>query len=339
MLYIRADMNKIIATGHIMRCLAIADAARELGEDTTFLLADALAVEVLEDRGYGYIVLNTPWDDKEAELDAIKSVIDRHGIKAILIDSYQVTEKYLEELRKVIRIIYIDDVNAFHYPVDGIVCYANYYKKFAFEENYLVDKLYLGLQYVPLRKEFQNCCQKVIKEQVENLLLLSGGSDNYHILSGLLGRIERKKYQQIHVICGKYNTDYEGLKQKYKNCSNVFIHKAVADMKNYMERADLAVTAGGSTLYELCVVGTPAISYSFADNQLDNVRKFQEDEIFDYAGDIRYDNVMDNVVKLLEIYGNNSTLRRERSRKMQELIDGQGARRIANEWIKLAKQK
>lgn len=328
MLYIRADMNQIIATGHIMRCLAIADAARETGEDTVFLLADTQAVELLENRGYAYVVLNTPWNEMDKELETIKSIINEHNIKSLLIDSYQVTEKYLEELTKVTRTIYLDDLNAFHYPVDSIICYANYYKKFAYEVNYPIDKLHLGLQYVPLRKEFQNCSPKEIKERVENLLLLSGGTDNYHVLRSLLESIDIEEYRQIYVICGKYNADYEMLKMKYQDHPNISIHKAVTDMKRYMEQADLVITAGGSTLYELCAVGTPAISYSFADNQLDNVRKFQEDGIIDYAGDIRYDNVMGNVVSLMGKYMSNKMLCQERSAKMQKIVDGYGARRI-----------
>ena len=51
MLYVRADMNNIIATGHIMRCLAIADAAADLGEDTTFILADDKAAGFIQERG------------------------------------------------------------------------------------------------------------------------------------------------------------------------------------------------------------------------------------------------------------------------------------------------
>ena len=135
MLYIRADMNETIATGHMMRCLSIADAARELGEETTFLLADMQAVELLESKGYKYIVLNTEWNNMESELEILKEIISEHEIKTLFIDSYQVTERYLEELTKLTRTIYLDDVNAFHYPVTGIICYANYYEKFQYKEN------------------------------------------------------------------------------------------------------------------------------------------------------------------------------------------------------------
>lgn len=48
MLYIRTDMNEQIATGHIMRCISIADALTVAGEAVTFILADEQAVDLLK---------------------------------------------------------------------------------------------------------------------------------------------------------------------------------------------------------------------------------------------------------------------------------------------------
>ena len=97
-----------------------------------------------------------------------------------------------------------------------------------------------------------------------------------------------------------------------------------------MREADLAVSAGGTTLYELCAVGTPAISYAIADNQLENVKKFEEDRLIAYAGDIRKDHVIDHIIDYLKIYDLNWQIRQERSLKVQKLVDGKGALRIAN---------
>ena len=72
-----------------------------------------------------------------------------------------------------------------------------------------------------------------------------------------------------------------------------------------MKKADIAISAGGTTLYELCACGTPTISYSFADNQLDNVEQFQKDELIDYAGDVRKTNIFENVKKRLNQYTQN----------------------------------
>ena len=115
MLYIRTDMNDKIATGHLMRCLSIADVAKQYGEDTVFLLADEQAVEILRSRGHQFIVLHTKWNDMDSELQVIENVISERKIDKILIDSYQVTENYLKRLTDRVTTFYIDDLNAFIY--------------------------------------------------------------------------------------------------------------------------------------------------------------------------------------------------------------------------------
>ncbi|MFW5630041.1 MAG: UDP-2,4-diacetamido-2,4,6-trideoxy-beta-L-altropyranose hydrolase [Acetivibrio ethanolgignens] len=329
MLYIRTDVNQTIATGHIMRCLSIADAAREKGESTTFLLADREAAGILEKRGYPYLVLDTRWDDMETELPVITKLMKEKNIEKLLIDSYQVTQRYLEELTKEVKTIYLDDLGRFPYPVNGIICYAAYWRKYYENRDFHDTRLYLGTKYTPLRKEFSDIRPRSIKEQIDNLLLLSGGSDPYYTLDSLLEGIKKERFRRIDVICGKYALDYESLCEKYRSFKNIFIHKAVADIKRYMEVADFAVTAGGSTMYELCSVGTPAASYSLADNQLANVKQFQRDGIIEYAGDVRNDTVTENISQLLEKYWKNRDLREEKSKKMQALVDGHGAGRIA----------
>ena len=70
------------------------------------------------------------------------------------------------------------------------------------------------------------------------------------------------------------------LSRNYKGLSSAG-NKAKTDIEQFMMEADVVISAGGSTLYELCAVGVPTISYSIADNQLNNVRKFHEDGIID----------------------------------------------------------
>ena len=173
MFYIRTDMNSIIATGHVMRCLSIADAMRKSGEEVTFILADTNPVELLSKRGYNYIVLNIKWNDMESELEELQKIFRERSIDKILIDSYQVTKFYLETVRKLVRIVYIDDLNAFDYPVDTLICYVNYWRKFSYEQRYNGTKLLLGTEYAPIREAFQNCERKYIKDKIENILILS----------------------------------------------------------------------------------------------------------------------------------------------------------------------
>lgn len=333
MLYIRTDMNQTIATGHMMRCLSVADAAKMRGEDTTFLLADDQAADLLKKRGYRYKILHTKWNEMEAELPVLLQCVKECSIRAVLIDSYQVTQKYLKRLTEAVKTFYIDDLNAFTYPVSGLICYANYWEAFNYPNRYPHTKLYLGLQYVPLRKEFSGCEKKAIKPVAKNLLLLSGGSDPYDILLKILERMDKAAYETIHVICGIYYTKYEELKQIGSRYQNISVQKAVDNIEYFMKQADLAVSAGGTTLYELCAVGTPTISYSFADNQIDNVVTFQKESMIDYAGDVRRDDVACRIVRLLGLYQKNENLRRERSERMQHAVDGKGAGRIAGKLL------
>ncbi len=329
MVYIRTDMNETIATGHVMRCLSIADAVRDLGEACVFLLADAQAKELVEARGHHAVILGTKWDDMESELPVLKAFIRERRVRQLLIDSYQATARYLAALSGQLKTIYIDDINAFHYPVHAIICYANYWWKFAYPAHYEDTKLYLGPEYVPLKGAFASCGEKAIADIPRRLLLLSGGADPHHALERLLEKLAPGRWERIDVICGRYCADYERMKRMYIRNGAIVFHQAVADMEIYMRAADVAVSAGGSALYELCAAGTPAISYSFADNQLDNVRQFAEDGLIEYAGDIRYQDIAETVSGILKHGYAEKEERERRSEAMKRLVDGRGAQRIA----------
>lgn len=326
-LYIRVDMNQTIATGHVMRCLSIAEAARDEGADAVFILADTQAEELIQSKQFRTIVLNSTWNDLEKELPDLLDLIAKENIETLLVDSYYVTENYLEALNHATSVAYIDDLNSFHYPVDTLIAYANYWKKMNYEKNYPNTKLLLGCDYVPLRREFQNLPPKRIRENVENLLILTGGSDNLGISENILDHIPLEQYKKVDAICGRYFEQFDYLKTKYSNCQNIHIHKAVDNIMDYMLDADVAISAGGTTLYELCATGTPTITYSFADNQLDNVIQLEEDGIMQYAGDIRYDKVYENIRTVVEAYQEKS-YRNQISGKMKQLIDGQGANKL-----------
>ena len=335
-LYIRVDMNPTIATGHMMRCLSIADAARDKGNEVCFICADDYPAELLKSRGYKYVSLESDWQDKESELEALISYIKAKSIEKLLIDSYQVTESYLAKLTEVTQTIYIDDLNAFKYPVNLIVTYANYYKKWNLDKIYANTHLILGTDYVPLRAEFKALPPKKISEHIENILVMSGGSDNLHIIKNILARLSKKYANNkvnITAICGRYNEDYSELEATYNQTKDITVIQSVPNLIDYIQASDIVITAGGTTLYEISACGTPAITYSFADNQLDNVLQFDEDGLMGYAGDMRADSMsdtLDHISMLLDIYDDKKR-RQDASIGLQKLVDGCGADRIVEE--------
>lgn len=337
-LYIRTDMNQTIATGHVMRCLSIADAGRTVGVESVFILADNEAVPLLESKGYSYIALNSKWDDLESEIETLQDVIRREQIERLLIDTYQVTEKYLRALTEVTYTIYLDDLNAFTYPVNALICYANYWQKFNYIDVYeeawkngtinVVPKFYLGCKYAPLRQEFMNLPAKQIGEKIANVLIMSGGADTNHSIAYILSKIKDENFACIDVVCGRFYEKIDELRKEYEEYTNIHIHSNVSNLIDYMKQADLAISAGGSTLYELCAVGTPAISFSYVDNQMDNVRQFEKDGIMECIGDFRDKESLRDVCDMIASLSAR-TVREELSAKMRQMVDGNGALNIA----------
>lgn len=334
--FIRTDMNEVIATGHLMRCLSIADAAAKHGKKVYFISADENPKELVCERGHRFLCLNTRWDCMDKEIEKLTRLIEEYGIGKLLIDSYRVTKSYLAAISKKTEVFYLDDLDSFEYPVQNVVCYANYYDKLSYLSYKAPVNLYLGTKYMPLREIYSNQKEKEIREEISTVLLLSGGSDPLNMLDRLLPvllkKLSPKKIGKIIVICGKLYKDFDLLCKKYERGSSeieVCFLQNVPNPETYMEEADLAVSAGGTTLYELSAMGVPTITYSFADNQLRNVQQFMEDKLMDYAGDGRKPGVEEEISRYFDLLDRNIELRKTRSKRMQQLIDGKGADRIA----------
>ena len=93
----------------------------------------------------------------------------------------------------------------------------------------------------------------------------------------------------------------------------------------------LAFSAGGTTLYELCAVGVPSVSYSMADNQIPGVKAFDQAGLIPWIGDIRNNpEFFDRAIEKLLSLADDAQARREQSMKMRMAIDGAGANRIAS---------
>ncbi|MBP3265424.1 MAG: UDP-2,4-diacetamido-2,4,6-trideoxy-beta-L-altropyranose hydrolase [Lachnospiraceae bacterium] len=328
-LYIRADMNSQISVGHVMRCLSVADSAKARGIKTVFIAADDNPVPLVKERGHEIIVLGTDWQDMESELPALEKIIAERGIDRILIDTYQVTDAYLRRVNELARVYYLDDVNAFPYPVYAVINYSNHADESTYPVRYPGTKFYLGCGYAPLRKAFKDPHPKKINPSVKNILIMSGGSDPYDMLPQILDALPLKDFETVNAICGNFNNRLDSLKAKYASYPSVHILPSVEKIWRYYEEADVAISAGGSTLYELSSMGVPTITYSFVDNQIPNVRAFDLDGVMPYAGDARGGNVPARVRKLLEEM-DDASVRSENSRRLQRLVDGQGADRMVD---------
>ncbi len=338
MVVIRADGNEHIGAGHIMRCLSIAEEIKKNDKCIVFVMAEEKFESLVKERGFETFVLHSDYSDMSSEEEMVIEYTKKIKPTALIVDSYFVTPHYLEKLRKITKLIYIDDRMEFAYDVDMIINY----NVFAREDSYVKlygncdrkkPQLLLGTSYAPLRKQFLNS-RITIKENVSDILVLSGATDKQHVEKGLMEWLIQEKNMlekyRFHFVAGKLNSDYENLKKLAVKDNNLCIHYDVNDMKSLMCLCDVAVSAAGSTLYELCACGIPAITYSFADNQMPAEHEFANRKIMLSVGDIR-DNIryLEQIMQCLEHLINDYKMRSDMSAKAFELVDGKGAGRIA----------
>lgn len=348
MFYIRADGNEKVGMGHVMRCLTIAEALRHLDVEAVFITADERPVQLIEKRGFRVRILSVRYDDMEAELPDLMEVLTEEGQgKAegtkILVDSYFVTFRYLEKLKEAAKVILMDDEKKEVYPCDGLVNYNLFGRMLQYERDYPArTKLFLGCEYMPLREQFRHTSYRV-REKAENILLTTGGGDSCHMALAMAKRLAEKSGAEgmevpvWHIVCGPCHPDTEKLKELASECRILRIHENVTQMSELMEECDVAVSAAGSTFYELSSIGIPAVGFYFAENQRRNMETFAELTPIKNAGDFsaQPERVLDFIEKEVEILCGERALREEISQSMKTIVDGRGAERLARELCSL----
>lgn len=333
---IRADANATIASGHIVRCISIATRLKKQGADCVFITADHEAASLIEGKGFSYICLETQWNNMEGELEKLLPLIDQLAPVAVLVDSYFVTPAYLACLTQRVQTIYMDDLGEQAYPVNAVVNYNLYAKQLPYNRLYSNSKaqVFLGTEYAPLREEYANIPRFKVKKQVENILITTGGSDPHNIMGRLLQQMEC--YPQLnkipfHLVVGYYNPHYESLLKWASTRSHLKIHYNTNEMATLMKNADIAITAGGFSLYELCSCGVPSIFFTIAQNQQLASNAFSKN-IMLFSGDYSKNPVLcvEHTIDMLQQLLEDARLREQLSATMQKLVDGQGTARIAN---------
>lgn len=335
MIWIRADANKEIGSGHMMRCLSIAEALQQKGKEVRFLVADESAKELLRSKGQNYRILNSSYDKMEEELEELIGMLAEYQPDLLLIDSYYVTENYLRSLREYVKVIYMDDIPRFAYPVDGIINYNIYGDSMPYGEMAPDggQELLLGPSYAPLRKQFREVTYTV-RPVAENVLITTGGSDKYNLAGRILKEVlagAANSKLHYHVVSGAFNPHYSMLEELAGEHGNISLYRNVTDMAELMQKCDIAITAGGSTMYELCAVGVPTLCFSFVDNQELIVKTFLQKKLVAYGGDYLTEKEMfpANVAAALEALAGDRELRQWYSDRVRQLVDGCGADRIA----------
>lgn len=190
MYYFRADGSAVTGAGHLMRCLTVAQELQkriEHPEELCFLCAEQASAELLQSWNMPVKILGTDPADLEGELSALEGLIRGSG-HVFLVDSYAVTDAYLQALHRFGRVYLLDDMQQHAFPVDGVINYNLFASREKYRELYGSSTgQYLGAAYVPVRQQFcEAAAQYILQDDVTDILITTGGGDKDNIAGEIL---------------------------------------------------------------------------------------------------------------------------------------------------------
>ncbi len=302
---IRADASEEMGTGHIMRCLTLADELKRRGAEVTFICRSILPMlrERIARAGHALRMLppaaaDEPPNDGPPHAHWLKAhwrtdaehtqavLRELGGADWLVVDHYALDARWERQIRPLAaRIMVIDDLADRAHDCDLLLDQTP--GRQVADYHGLVPgacRLLMGAQYALLRPEFARLRPSALRRRqqqrrVERLLVNFGGSAPEELSRMVLRAIAEAAPADIIVDFATGATDPRaaGLEALAADMpQQVNFHGFDANMAQLMHDADLAIGAGGVSALERACMGLPSILLSLAENQQDNARRLQE---------------------------------------------------------------
>lgn len=348
---IRVDASSEIGTGHFTRCLSLADALKVRGARIRFVsrhlpahLQEALAIS-----GHEFVQLKPVVEEKlvpetaHAHWLGVSQQTDARDTLAALsdvawgwlvVDHYALDTEWEARLQEVAKnTLVIDDI-ADRTHQCAMLLDQNLYldMESRYRGKVLGHKqLLLGPRYALLRNEFKNARARVQPRsgRIRRVLVFFGGIDRtdyttraIEALAGIDGDLS------VDVVIGAAHPrrrDVEGA------CADLMFkcHVQTDRMAELMATVDLGIGAGGSSSWERCSLGVPALLVSLAANQIEIARALEATGACRYLGPADTVNASDIRAAVLDLL--NSPMQvRAISEKAFSLVDGLGVDRVCD---------
>lgn len=304
----RVDASVRMGTGHLMRCLTLAESLRKRGIQVRFICREypgslvamlqkslfpitVLPAPAMEDKppvkDYAVILGVTQAEDAEQTIEALNS----EKPDWLVVDHYGLDIEWEQCLRShVSKIMVIDDLANRHHDCD-ILLDQNYSSASETRYTGLVPKTckqILGPRYALLRPEYL-AYRKTLRArdgQVNRVLVFFGGSDLQNMTGMAIEALSHPdmKYLEVDVVVGANNPHRELLEKQARERQQTRIYAPRPHLADLMAQADLAIGAGGATTWERMCLGLPTVVVSLADNQRPASGALAEAKLIYYAG-------------------------------------------------------
>ncbi|MDB9697940.1 UDP-2,4-diacetamido-2,4,6-trideoxy-beta-L-altropyranose hydrolase [Planktomarina temperata] len=358
----RTDASTCIGTGHVMRCLTLAEGLSFYGCTVQFICRPHKGNLINYIRNKGFEVLELPvidrlegeahislkhilgyetWLECPWELDASQSAsLFDEKVDWLVIDHYGMDQRWSSVLQdKTNYIMCIDDLANRKLLCDIILDQTTEQSSRAYAK--LVPKhtnQLLGPQYALLRPEFAQWREFSLSRRthpsLQNILITMGGVDNENITSRVLLALESctlKNNLEVNVVLG-VNAPWENQVRRLASLLEMPVNvlSGVSNIAELMSISDLVIGAGGSTTWERCSLGVPSILLVTADNQMRVADKMD----FENAAYVIYDT--ENLERNLKKFLNGEDLLEKLTRyssRGSKIVGADGVNKVVHELI------
>jgi spore coat polysaccharide biosynthesis predicted glycosyltransferase SpsG len=309
------DGDAAVGLGHVRRCLALAVALAPAA-DVRFSLRGSAAVAALVRReGFG------------CDLVAAHGAA---GAPAVVLDSYEVDAARLAAgPDRPAFLAVLDDRGAYPLAADVVV---NPSPSAAPPAAPGATRYLLGPRFTLLRPEFARPVERAARAAVERVLVILGGATPAPLMAAVARAARRAlPAARLDLVVGPTGATPADVAWALAGLVGATIHAAPERVRALMLEADVAVTGGGSTLFELAATGTPAVAIELADNQRDNIATLGAAGTLVSAGGGDDPALGDRVAARLAELAADGERRSALGRRGRALVDGGGAGRVAAE--------
>ncbi len=328
----RLDATKEIGIGHMMRCMALAEELVIRGEKCYFFskITNNELLNQLKKRKIIVEKINKINTYRE-ELKNLIRFSKKKEIDWIITDNYEIDSECTQAIKNDgFKLLSIDDIaQAFYYS--DIVVNQNINANNLKIEGAEHTKFLLGTKYVMLRDELLKIEMKRYNDSVKKILITLGGIDKDNLTLKIIKNINEINAEvKLIVVSGPYNTHYDDLKKFANNNSRkIDVISSPRSMLDIYLESDIAISAGGSSCYELAYFGIPNIIITVADNQLNIAKALDKKNVSIYLGkkeEFSSNRIKENVLKLI----NDNSLRKNMAENGRKIVDGKGKKRIVD---------
>ena len=322
----RTDADAALGLGHLRRCLALAKAIEADGVESHLLLdGDERALDLATTAGVA--VTNASGGG-----DAAVEWCARLGARALVVDSYAFTSDDYRALAAArLPVIAFDDTGERELPVELVVNGSAGAPRLAYR-GAAHTRYLLGPRYLALRPEFAEPAPRAIRERVGRALVTTGGADPGRLTARLVGAASAGLGAAValDVVAGPLVDDIACIRAAVRAApGRAELYESPEHLRELMRAADLAITGGGQTVYELAATGTPMVAVGVALNQRLNLEAMREAGALEYAGDADDAGLEPLVTAALGALAGDARRRADMSQRGRALVDGRGASRLA----------